>query len=48
VQLRVVGAMPRMLTAATLPALAGARTVTLAIRTSDRRIDDELQFTPAR
>jgi hypothetical protein len=29
VQLRVIGAMPRMLSAATLRAIAGARTVTL-------------------
>jgi hypothetical protein len=32
VQLRIIGAMPRMLSAATLRAIAGARTVTLAIR----------------
>jgi exonuclease SbcD len=37
VQLRVTGQIPSTLTAATLRALAGARTVTLAIRTTDRR-----------
>jgi hypothetical protein len=39
VQLRVTGAMPAMPTAAALRAIAGARTVTLAIRTADRRTD---------
>jgi hypothetical protein len=37
VQLRVTGQIPSTLTAATLRAVAGARTVTLAIRTTDRR-----------
>ena len=37
VQLRVTGRIPSTLTAATLRAVAGARTVTLAIRTADRR-----------
>jgi hypothetical protein len=37
VQLRVTGQIPSTLTAATLRALAGARTVMLAIRTTDRR-----------
>jgi DNA repair exonuclease SbcCD nuclease subunit len=37
VQLRVAGAIPAALTAAALRAIAGARTVTLAIRTADRR-----------
>jgi exonuclease SbcD len=37
VQLRVTGRIPWTLTAATLRAVAGARTVTLAIRTADRR-----------
>ena len=36
VQLRVTGQVPSALTAATLRALAGARTVTLAIQTTDR------------
>jgi DNA repair protein SbcD/Mre11 len=36
VQLRVTGAMPAMLTAETLRAMAGARNVTLAVRTADR------------
>jgi DNA repair protein SbcD/Mre11 len=35
VQLRVTGAMPATLTAAALRAIAGARTVTLALRTAD-------------
>jgi DNA repair exonuclease SbcCD nuclease subunit len=38
VQLRVTGRIPSTLTAATLRAVAGARTVTLAIRTADRTI----------
>jgi DNA repair exonuclease SbcCD nuclease subunit len=38
VQLRVTGRVPSALTAATIRALAGARTVTLAIRTADRPI----------
>lgn len=38
VQLRVTGQIPSTLTAAALRAVAGARTVTLAIRTADRRI----------
>jgi DNA repair exonuclease SbcCD nuclease subunit len=37
VQLRVTGAMPAILTAAMLRAVAGARTVTLATGTADRR-----------
>jgi DNA repair protein SbcD/Mre11 len=37
VQLRVTGQVPSTLTAAALRALAGARTLTLAIRTIDRR-----------
>jgi hypothetical protein len=37
VQLRVIGAMPATLTASMVRAIAGARTVTLAIRTADRR-----------
>jgi exonuclease SbcD len=37
VQLRITGQIPSTLTAATLRAVAGARTVTLAIRTADRR-----------
>jgi exonuclease SbcD len=37
VQLRVTGRIPSTLTAATLRAVAGARTVTLAVRTADRR-----------
>jgi DNA repair exonuclease SbcCD nuclease subunit len=37
VRLRVTGQIPSTLTAATLRAVAGARTVTLAIRTADRR-----------
>jgi hypothetical protein len=41
VQLRVTGDMPATLTAATLRAIAGARTLTLAIRTADRRTEDE-------
>ena len=41
VQLRVIGAMPALLTGATPRAIAGARTVSLAIRTADRRTDDE-------
>jgi hypothetical protein len=40
VQLRVTGAVPATLTAATLRAIAGARTVTLAIRTAGRRTDN--------
>jgi DNA repair exonuclease SbcCD nuclease subunit len=36
VQLRITGAIPAMLTAAALRAIAGARTVTLAMRTSGR------------
>jgi DNA repair exonuclease SbcCD nuclease subunit len=40
VQLRVTGVMSATLTAATLRAIAGARTVMLAIRTADRRTDD--------
>jgi DNA repair protein SbcD/Mre11 len=39
VQLRVTGQIPPTLTAATLRTLAGARTVTLAIRTADRRTE---------
>jgi len=41
VLLRVAGAMPATLTAATLRAISGARTVTLAIRRADRRTEDE-------
>ena len=41
VQLRVVGTMPAMLTAAMLRAVSGTRTVTLAFRTTDRRTEDE-------
>jgi hypothetical protein len=40
-QLRVNDAMTASLSAATLRAIAGARTMTLAIRTADRRTDDE-------
>ena len=47
VQLRVPGAVPATLTAATLRAVAGARTVTLAIRTADRRADDESEVASA-
>jgi hypothetical protein len=47
VQLRVIGAVPATLTAATLRAVAGARTVTLAIRTADRRADDESEVATA-
>ena len=41
VQLRVAGVMPETLTAATLRAIAGTRTVRLAIRAADHRTDDE-------
>ncbi len=41
VQLRVTGAPPAALTSAMLREVAGTRTVTLAIRTADRRSDDE-------
>lgn len=41
VQLQVTGAMPATLTAATLRAIAGTRTVTLAIRAADHRTDDK-------
>jgi DNA repair exonuclease SbcCD nuclease subunit len=41
VQLRITGAIPATLTAATLRAISGARTVTLAIRRADRRTEDE-------
>jgi hypothetical protein len=37
VQLRVIGPIPTIFTAAALRAVAGARTVSLAIRTADRR-----------
>jgi DNA repair protein SbcD/Mre11 len=40
VHLRVTGAMPATLTAAALRAMAGARTVTLAVPTADRRVDE--------
>jgi hypothetical protein len=36
VQLRITGPMPAMLTAATLRAIAGTRTVMLAVRPADR------------
>jgi DNA repair exonuclease SbcCD nuclease subunit len=39
VQLRVTGSIPPALTAAALRSLAGARTVTLAIRRADRRAE---------
>jgi DNA repair exonuclease SbcCD nuclease subunit len=41
VQLRVEGAMPAILTSSMVRSVAGARTVTLAIRTAARRTDDE-------
>ncbi len=41
VQLRVEGAMPAVLTPALVRSVAGARTVTLAIRTADCGADDE-------
>jgi len=44
VQLRVTGAVPSMLTAAMLRTVAGTRTVTLAIRTPDRRKDEESEI----
>jgi DNA repair exonuclease SbcCD nuclease subunit len=47
VQLRVTGAIPAMLTAAALRAIAGARTVTLAIRTADRRTGDQPEVAAA-
>jgi hypothetical protein len=40
-ELRVIGALPAGLTAATVRAIAGARTVTVAIRTADRLVDNE-------
>lgn len=46
VQLRVTGQIPSTLTAATLRAIAGARTVTLAIRTADRRTESFAGKTP--
>ncbi len=46
VQLHVSGAMPAMLTAAMLRAVAGNRTVTLASRTADRRTEDESEVSP--
>jgi DNA repair exonuclease SbcCD nuclease subunit len=47
VQLRITGAIPAMLTAAALRAIAGARTVTLAIRTVDRRTGDQSEVAAA-
>jgi hypothetical protein len=47
VQLRVIGPIPTMLTAAALREIAGARTVTLAIRTTDGRIDEESEISTA-
>ncbi len=47
VQLRVAGAMPPMLTAAMLRAVAGTRTVTLAIRAPGRSADDESEIATA-
>lgn len=46
VQLRITGAIPAMLTAAALRAIAGARTVTLAIRTAGRRTGDQSRWYP--
>jgi DNA repair exonuclease SbcCD nuclease subunit len=40
VHLRVTGAMPTTLTAAALRAMAGGRTVTLAVPAADRRVSD--------
>ena len=42
VQLRITGAIPATLTAATLRAIAGARTVTLAFRAADQRDESEV------
>ena len=47
VQLRITGAIPAMLTAAALRAIAGARTVTLAIRTAGRRTGDQSEVAAA-
>jgi DNA repair exonuclease SbcCD nuclease subunit len=44
VQVRVTGAVPATLTSERLRAIAGARTVTLAIRVPDRRTDDESEM----
>jgi DNA repair protein SbcD/Mre11 len=41
VQLRVIGTMPATLNAAMLRTVSGKRTVTLALRTTDRRIEDQ-------
>jgi DNA repair exonuclease SbcCD nuclease subunit len=46
VQVRITGVMPAVLTAAMLRAVSGARTVTLAIRTADRRTEDESEVPP--
>jgi exonuclease SbcD len=43
VHLRVTGAFPPTLTAAALRAMACARTITLAVPTADRRVDEESQ-----
>jgi DNA repair protein SbcD/Mre11 len=43
VHLRVTGTMPATLTAAALRAMAGARTVTLAVPAADRRVDRQSQ-----
>jgi exonuclease SbcD len=47
VQLLVRGAMPAMLTAGAVRAIARARTVTLALRTAGRRTDDQLEVASA-
>jgi exonuclease SbcD len=41
VHLRITGAMPTTLTAAALRAMAGGRTVTLAVPAADRRVSDD-------
>jgi DNA repair exonuclease SbcCD nuclease subunit len=48
VQLRITGAIPAMLTAAALRAIAGARTVTLAIRTAARRTSNQSEVAAAK
>jgi DNA repair exonuclease SbcCD nuclease subunit len=46
VHLRVIGAVPATLTAAALRAMAGARTVTLAVPTADRRVYEPSEVAP--